>query len=1239
MPFPHCYHPGIEAIPPPMKLEPSKSPFPYEQTWPYAGAYGQSIPMHSCCSHNNYPGYYSYRPYPPPAPVPSPIYHSGCYPANGEPFFVPYSPQPHCTMELPRYEYDKYMPRGYHCCGCPNHPCQQKELQSVKIEEQEPDAGNKENDALVPTQLKNYPRPFVLIPPEHASNGEMRNPVKAETGERHKISHDRKPAGPGYFRADGQEPRIYNGWFPFDMNGVPQIDQEGDGKRNQNRESGNDNRRESDDGRVNQKPQGERKRPEFPFPIIWMPYYNKQEEGGKTNNKESASTPKYIEEVPSTFKAVPANSHADEVVAQGNKSAQDKSTNATGSDVTEKTNNERIIPVQQVVLHQGKDDSEGRGKKIRNITVNQREDMAKNDSHTSGESQPERQSASPRKTSKLPPVCLRVDPLPRKKNGNGNSRSPSPPASKGHSQSAAGETAKTSSGGMNDKAKPNSNCRNPPNTGEKVNPKERTIPVSANKNNVSSQSSSLSASKEHPQTAAGETSKISYGGMNDQAQLQLQNAPNSEKVKQQERTILVTENRTSEHKAAESGTDGNKEETEIEKGAGNMMEEANVLKQVTDSSKPTDEGKREKKVLSDIDAAVLIQAVYRGYQVRKWEPLKKIKQLAEVNKEVTDVKGCVQAFEKSFDLQSVEKQRIAIGETIMRLLLKLDTIQGLHPSLRETRKSMARELISLQERLDSVNAEKPQQQMQESEDTPLNVHYGENVQSQQEEISVPREVSSEGTGHGDQDASEECHIQSCMNYCINNNLPADDSGSESQSQIDTTSNEMKEPIELPNVIVDEVVSVDACNSASDLSEANKMAVKHEAKSNVNDIPIEDDKLDNMDTLKELPVEVVEEDKAKSNVNDILIEDDKLDNMDTLKELPVEVVEEDTIIVSSVKDEQNEKENAEDMDKRLPTAVDADMIELPVALLDEDTTTPECQKDDDAKILIEEPPTEEGECMVELPVGLLDEVHTEKSEFEKNDVTKASEEALPAEATERNVKSSSADETAKEIQLELEQQQQLEKQEEVQLQSPGESDGWVKIEFQEEGARNELKRDAPLHTEVESYPGEKIGNEANARFLEAQVNCHEQENGNECLEANDVKSIQPEPMETVMSTQEDESIKGEEKKVAESETQVESKDLVLKDTEALAKDEVDLSAAAPKDGGSDGDKKLVEENEKLREMMKKLLDAGNEQLNVISTLTGRVKDLEKKLARSKRVRTKRYKPASASKTRSNNALKH
>lgn len=53
------------------------------------------------------------------------------------------------------------------------------------------------------------------------------------------------------------------------------------------------------------------------------------------------------------------------------------------------------------------------------------------------------------------------------------------------------------------------------------------------------------------------------------------------------------------------------------------------------------------------------------------------------------------------------------------------------------------------------------------------------------------------------------------------------------------------------------------------------------------------------------------------------------------------------------------------------------------------------------------------------------------------------------------------------------------------------------------------------------------------------------------------------------------------------------------------------------------RKLVEENEKLKEMMEKLIEEGKEHLTAISNLSGRVKDLEKKLSRKKKLKMRRY----------------
>jgi hypothetical protein len=470
-------------------------------------------------------------------------------------------------MELPRYEYDKYMLRDRHCCGCSNHLCNQKEDKTVKIEEQEPNVGKKENDAMVPIQFRNFPYPLVWIPQDYYGDKQPKNPTKAEVkGHEDKAGHEKKLTGDENVNAGVQpefEPRLWNGWFPFDVKSAPIRD--GDGIRGLKKETG-DNMTESENRRMDQKHQSEQQnRPEFHFPFIWFPYVNKEEEGGRTSNQRSYSTPERGEEVPHTFKSFPVKSPIHEGAT---KSTDGVSKDRSASDVTEKVSNQKNIPLMQIEPNHVKNDSKVSEKREMNVSE---ENVTKKDSHSISK---QRSTSPPPKRSKLPPVCLRVDPVPRKKSGNGSSRSPSPPASKEHSKAIACETNNTPLDNMADKIDQSSNAHNVPKAGEEVTPKMKTIEVSQNK--------------------------------------------------------------TNENKGA---------------------------------------NKKERRVLSDRDAAVLIQAVYRGHLVRKWESLKKLKQIAEVSKEVTNVRDCVKAFEGSSDFQNDGKQKIAIGETIMRLLLKLDTIQ------------------------------------------------------------------------------------------------------------------------------------------------------------------------------------------------------------------------------------------------------------------------------------------------------------------------------------------------------------------------------------------------------------------------------------------------------------------------------------------------------------------------------------------------------------------------------------
>lgn len=96
------------------------------------------------------------------------------------------------------------------------------------------------------------------------------------------------------------------------------------------------------------------------------------------------------------------------------------------------------------------------------------------------------------------------------------------------------------------------------------------------------------------------------------------------------------------------------------------------------------------------------------------------------------------------------------------------------------------------------------------------------------------------------------------------------------------------------------------------------------------------------------------------------------------------------------------------------------------------------------------------------------------------------------------------------------------------------------------------------------------------------------------------------------------------------TEAPEEDGITEDKPAL--DEVVIPAGESKlsnskpDDENDSNERLLEKNEKLRQMMQKLMEAGKEQLDVISSLTGRVKDLEKKLAKKKKMRSGRCKTA-------------
>ncbi|KAJ0111235.1 hypothetical protein Patl1_00547 [Pistacia atlantica] len=357
---------------------------------------------------------------------------------------------------------------------------------------------------------------------------------------------------------------------------------------------------EDEKGRQNQ--QVEDKRRQFPYPIIWVPSHSEQEQAEK-KDKRDPNADSIAEEPLSSFKFIPVK--PSEIDDSLNKSENKKNSgdNPTGTSV--------------------------------------------------------RRQLSPQKTSKLPPVSLRVEPLSRKKNGDGSSRSLSPPGSNKQSQEKAKDSPRPSA----------SLCL-----------KENTL------QDTQARDGFMNKSKE-VEPAEAERKVVD---MADDKNCEKKNEDwRSGSQRENSVRLLVDSEKDISRKSSTKETEKDsykfKEDKRVREGGDMVSEMATEVTKASHSAEAAD-GERLKKIknLSDVEAAMRIQSAYRGFEVRRMEPLKKLKQMADKN----------------------DRERDVIGEMIMRLLLKLDTIQGLHPSLRDIRKALAKELITLQETLDLLVTKK-----------------------------------------------------------------------------------------------------------------------------------------------------------------------------------------------------------------------------------------------------------------------------------------------------------------------------------------------------------------------------------------------------------------------------------------------------------------------------------------------------------------------------------------------------
>ncbi|CAN0884603.1 BAG family molecular chaperone regulator 6 [Linum grandiflorum] len=601
------------------------------KAWPsFPNNYGFPDSGYGCSGYGNYPVHHgSYLPYP--CPAPSQFFCCGHQPYPG-PFCAPYyPPPPYYPMEL---NPDGYRKEGglsnevRHCCGCPNHTHSEKSPRAVKVEELEPDTKRKQVDSFVPLQLKDNTYPIVLFPAECMNNrDEVQQPDQIRGG----IEAPKNLDVPEQNRLFKQQQQP-NGWFPLDMKRLASLFGDGEKKSLSDRD-------------------GDK---EFQVPFVWMPSRQDKEHSYKGTDENSSHLVKKSDPAFKIFQ--PEHLRVKSSVDKSSEVKEDPSRSQGGSG--EKEKHEKTIPVTEEKPCKDYDNS---GNKV--VCKRDGSSARAKDDVKSKITDAKRQSSSPPKTAKLSPVCLRVDPLPKKKNGS--SRSPSPRGSK-----------------------------------------EKTMDTSQDSCKATAVTDVKVMDQENSCGLVDTRTKEENGKTNGDGNTDTLPQPASESNIRQGRDIAIMS-----------------ESREFRRQGDLRNESTAVTKEPTDSVMLANGGQTiGVKRLSKEEAAKLIQSVYRGYYARKWEPLKKLRQIAGVREQLTGVRNGIHALEASTNCD--EKQKVAMGEMIMNLLLKLDSIQGLHPNFRDIRKSLAKELVALHEHLDSLEIKK------QEVSTPVDGNYTGNCASE-----------------------------------------------------------------------------------------------------------------------------------------------------------------------------------------------------------------------------------------------------------------------------------------------------------------------------------------------------------------------------------------------------------------------------------------------------------------------------------------------------------------------------
>ncbi|XP_057960728.1 BAG family molecular chaperone regulator 5, mitochondrial [Malania oleifera] len=96
-------------------------------------------------------------------------------------------------------------------------------------------------------------------------------------------------------------------------------------------------------------------------------------------------------------------------------------------------------------------------------------------------------------------------------------------------------------------------------------------------------------------------------------------------------------------------------------------------------------------------AAAKIQSAYRSHVVRAL-----VRKIAAADSEATRLERLIQRQETVDAIRGDDRERLRINESLMALLLRLDSVPGVDPAVRDLRRSVSRRIVGLQEIVDAI---------------------------------------------------------------------------------------------------------------------------------------------------------------------------------------------------------------------------------------------------------------------------------------------------------------------------------------------------------------------------------------------------------------------------------------------------------------------------------------------------------------------------------------------------------